>query len=57
MKQQVLFLSYLKMTNFVSLYKWCTENKKEWLIEQWDYKKNYPLTPKDISFGSTKKVA
>jgi len=45
------------MTEIISLYTWCKENKKEWLVEQWDYKKNYPLTPKDISFGSTKAVA
>ena len=55
--QQALSQSFLKMTEFISLYTWCKENKKEWLVEQWDYKKNYPLTPKDISFGSTKAVA
>ena len=54
--QQALPQNCLKMTKFISLYSWCKENKKDWLIEQWDYKKNYPLTPKDISYGSTKAV-
>ena len=26
------------------------------LLEEWDYEKNYPLTPFSISYGSTKKV-
>ncbi len=26
------------------------------LLYEWDYKKNYPLTPNDVSFGSNKKV-
>ena len=45
------------MTKFKSLYDWCIENKKTWLLEQWDDKKNYPLSPKDIPFGSTKKYS
>ena len=26
------------------------------LAEEWDYEKNTPLTPFDVSYGSTKKV-
>lgn len=26
------------------------------LIEEWNYEKNYPLTPKDVTIGSKKKV-
>ena len=26
------------------------------LLKEWDYEKNYPLTPKEVSFGSDKKV-
>ena len=26
------------------------------ILQQWDYKKNYPLTPKDVTYSSTKKV-
>jgi len=44
------------MTNYISLEKWAKINHNEYLLEQWDYKANSPLTPKDISFGSTKIV-
>ena len=26
------------------------------ILEQWDYNKNYPLTPEDVSYSSTKRV-
>ena len=26
------------------------------LVEEWDFEKNYPLTPDDVTFGSGKKV-
>lgn len=26
------------------------------LVSEWDYEKNYPLTPRDVSFGSNKRV-
>lgn len=26
------------------------------ILKEWDYEKNYPLTPKDVSIGSGKKV-
>ena len=38
-----------------SLYDWCEENDKKNLIEEFDNDKN-DLSPKQISFGSTKKV-
>lgn len=44
------------MTNYISLEKWAKINHNEYLLEQWDYEANSPLTPKDISFGSTKIV-
>jgi len=34
--QQALSQSFLKMTEFISLYTWCKENKKGWLVEQWE---------------------
>ncbi len=45
------------MTDFVSLYNWFTENRKNGLLSNGIIKRTTPLTPKDISFGSTKKVA
>ena len=54
--QQALSQSFLKMTEFISLYTWCKENKKEWLVEQWDYNKNNELTPEQVSIGSGKNV-
>ncbi|MDO5440380.1 MAG: zinc-ribbon domain-containing protein [Erysipelotrichaceae bacterium] len=40
---------------YKNLETWCKENKKKWLLEQWDVENNAPLLPKDIPFGSTKK--
>ena len=31
-------------------------DKRPDLVKEWDYEKNYPLTPKEVSFGSDKKV-
>ncbi|USK82635.1 hypothetical protein LHV56_12475 [Peribacillus frigoritolerans] len=39
-----------------SFYDWCIENNKQELLGEWDYKKNIHTTPKDISYGSQKKV-
>lgn len=36
-----------------TLYDWCVENGKEYLLEEWDTARNLPLTPKDVSYGSS----
>lgn len=28
-----------------SFYDWCIENNRENLLSEWEYNKNYPLTP------------
>ena len=40
-----------------SLEDFCRENNKEWLITEWDYETNAPLTPRDIGYGSAQRVA
>lgn len=40
----------------LSLLEWCYRNDCDFILEQWDNKKNYPLTPYDVSHGSEKKV-
>lgn len=35
---------------------WCNKNKKEDLLIEWDYKKNGKLSPKDVSYGSSKMI-
>lgn len=35
---------------------WCRVNKKLYLLELWDYKKNKNLTPKTITYGNGKEV-
>ena len=44
------------MNDFVSLETWCNKNGKLNLLIEWDYPNNQPITPKDISAGSSKKV-
>lgn len=39
-----------------SLYNYCIENNMEYLLQEWDYNKNRQVTPKDVSYGSSKKV-
>lgn len=39
-----------------SFYEWCTENKREDLLEQWDKGKNFPLTPQAVAQASNKRV-
>lgn len=39
-----------------SLYDWCIENDRQDLLSEWDVVKNGSLTPKDIGYGSVKKV-
>lgn len=36
-----------------TLYDWCVENRKEYLLEEWNTARNLPLTPKDVSYGSS----
>ena len=36
---------------------YCKKNKKEFLLDEWDYEKNAPLMPKDVGYASIKKVA
>ena len=38
------------------LQSWCKKNNKMHLLDEWDYEKNGELTPKDVSYGSRKKV-
>ena len=40
----------------ISLAMWCKDNKQEHLLNEWDYEKNSPLTPEDVSKGSHQKV-
>ncbi len=39
-----------------SLYDYCVSFGKESLIKSWDNEKNAPMTPREISYGSNKKV-
>jgi len=39
----------------MTLEKWCKENNKPLLLQEWDYEKN-SIAPKDISFGSAYKA-
>lgn len=39
-----------------SLYDFCIKENLFWILEQYDYERNAPLTPKDISKSSDKKV-
>ena len=45
-----------KKRNFVSLQEYCIENHMEYLLEEWDRKKNGSLTPENVTAGSSKKV-
>lgn len=39
-----------------SFYDWCMENGREILLSEWEYSKNYPLTPYNCARGTSKKV-
>lgn len=39
-----------------SLYDYCTENDKKYLLTEWDTEKNLPLTPREVSYGSKQKL-
>ena len=40
----------------MTLKEWCIENDMMYLINEWDYEKNAPLTPDDVSYGTNDKV-
>ncbi len=40
----------------MSLYSHCLKHDKEYLLEQWDAEKNYPLMPEKIASTSTERV-
>ena len=40
----------------MTFYEWCMENNRQDLLEDWDHQKNNPVTPKDISKASNRKV-
>ena len=39
-----------------TLQEFCTTQKRPELLVEWDLERNAPLTPKDVTFGSHKKV-
>ena len=39
-----------------SLAEWCSNNNCNYILDQWDAKKNYPITPNDVSYGSEKEI-
>ena len=39
-----------------SLYDFCEANQRPELLAEWDGAKNLPLTPKDVSYGSQKRI-
>lgn len=39
-----------------SLYDYCISENKQWILEQFDFKKNAPLTPHDFTKSSDKKA-
>ncbi len=40
----------------MTFYEWCTESDRQDLLEDWDYEKNNPTTPKDVSKASNRKA-
>ena len=40
----------------IDLKTWCEQNERIILLDEWDYKKNAPLSIDDFSAGSSKKV-
>ena len=39
-----------------SLYSWAIDNNRNDILDEWDYEKNFPLTPKDVTSCSGKSV-
>lgn len=44
------------MTMRQTLYDFCRKNGKEYLLAEWDKEKDAPLTLRDISYGSDRKM-
>ena len=44
------------LVGFNDLETWCKNNNKLYLLNEWDYEANKPLTPKDVLYGYTKQV-
>lgn len=40
----------------MSLYKFCVQHGKEYLLREWDAEKNAPLTPENVARTSTTRV-
>lgn len=40
----------------MTFYEWCMEFNRQDLLDDWDYQKNRPVTPQDISKASNRKV-
>ena len=55
-KQLQIHFDNEEIINDNSLYNWCINNDTFYLLEEWDYVKNKNVTPKDISYGSDRKV-
>lgn len=51
-----LWFRCIAVKKIISLEEKCKDEGKLNILEAWDYEHNYPLTPKDVSFSSQKKV-
>jgi len=40
----------------LNFYDWCVSTRKQNLLDDWDYQKNNPLTPSDVSKAANRKV-
>lgn len=40
----------------MTFYEWCMESNRRDLLDDWDYQKNRPVTPQDVSKASNRKV-
>ncbi len=46
-----------KITGVNDLKTYCEQNNRPDLLNEWDYKENYPLKPEDVYYMSVKKIA
>jgi hypothetical protein len=46
----------IKYKRGTSLYEYCISENKIWILEQFDYEKNFPLTPVDIPKSTDEKI-
>ena len=46
----------MKYKRGTTLYDYCIKEDKLWILEQFDNKKNIPITPKDITKSSSQKL-